>query len=246
MFHSMPIVRKRRSVGGILVLLMFLLMIAAIGGIALAWWLYMPPEQATVYLRVQPLSGESEQQYAVQQATQIALFKSHFVLNAALARSEIAQLDCVLQQEAPVKWLSNELEVSFPGDGEIMEVVLRGQESDMADYCRLLDAVTESYFNEVVHKLRIRASEFQERKEKVLSELAKEIKVKLDRYETLRSELQPEEDEYVPLLVLLEDEIEVMRKIWKQKQTELRLSRLDQEVETVRMRLLQRATSSSE
>ena len=67
-------------------------------------WVFPESSSVTAYLSVKSLEPESlfgekqrfdPKECEIYQQTQLATFKSHFVLNAALNRSEISQLDAV-------------------------------------------------------------------------------------------------------------------------------------------------------
>ncbi len=162
------------------------------------WWLFPESSSVTAYLRVKAVEPETlfdqkkvinPKEYEIFQQTQLALFKSHFVLNAALNRSEISQLDAVVKEQPyELKWLSDEIRVSFPGEGEIMEVRFDGEE-DPEEIMKIVDAVIESYTFEVIHKERTRSSETRESMEKLHKQLKEELEEKHDRYLTLSKEL---------------------------------------------------------
>ncbi|MCH7751302.1 MAG: hypothetical protein IH898_03990, partial [Planctomycetes bacterium] len=121
-------------------------------------WLFPESSSVTAYLSVKALEPETlfdtnqrinPKEYEIFQQTQLALFKSHFVLNAALNRSDISQLEAVVKEEPDaLAWLSDELKVSFPGEGEILEVRFDGEE-DPAEIMKLVDAVIKAYTDEV-------------------------------------------------------------------------------------------------
>jgi len=69
----------------------------------------------------------SEREFEIYKNTQRQLVKSPVVLTAALADSAVNRLPS-LQREGPVAWLAEELEVSFPGDAEIMLIGMSGHD----------------------------------------------------------------------------------------------------------------------
>ena len=110
-------------------------------------------------------------EYEIFQQTQLATLKSHFVLNAALNRSDISQLEAVFKEKPDaLAWLSDELRVSFPGDGEILEVRFDGEENP-EEIMKLVDAVIEAYTDEVIWKERTRSSVTRESLKKLHKEL---------------------------------------------------------------------------
>ena len=161
-------------------------------------WLFPESSSVTAYLKVKALEPETlfdtnqrinPKEYEIFQQTQLATFKSHFVLNAALNRSDISQLDAVVKEEPDaLAWLSDELRVSFPGDSEILEVRFDGEE-DPEEIKKLVGAVIDAYTNEVNFKERTRFSETRESLKKLHKQLLAELKEKMDRFQTLSKEL---------------------------------------------------------
>ena len=91
------------------------------------WWLFPESSSVTAYLQVmsrppRTLFGEEEKwthpkEFEIFQQTQLALLKSHFVLQAALNRSDISQLDAVHKESDPVQWLIDEMKGQLPRRG---------------------------------------------------------------------------------------------------------------------------------
>lgn len=86
----------------------------------------------------------------VYRETQAALIKSEWVLKSALQESEMRQLHVISSRVDPARWLSENLEVSFAGGGDLMRIQLHGPESVMPDYCTLIDAIIKRYLKEIV------------------------------------------------------------------------------------------------
>jgi polysaccharide biosynthesis transport protein len=127
--------------------------------------------------------------YEVFQQTQVALLKSTFVLNAALTSPGISQLDAVQKElPEPVLWLQDELRVSFPGEGEILEVRYDGEE-DPEDMKRVVNAVIKAYQDDILYKERTRASATRLQLSKLYMEVKKELREKFDEYEKLATQL---------------------------------------------------------
>jgi len=135
-----------------------LLAIAASGSLLLLF-----PETCAVvaYLRVKspppPMDSLDQQQrltpkdFEIFQQTQLTLLKSDLVLKEVLARPEISQLDTVIKKEPNAsQWLYKNLRVSFPGEGEIMEVRYDGNESP-ADMQKIIESVIYAYSKEALH-----------------------------------------------------------------------------------------------
>jgi capsular exopolysaccharide synthesis family protein len=82
--------------------------------------------------------------------TQITLIKSRLVLEAVLQVPEVAQLPCVQQQDHPVHWLREAIDVDFLKSPEIMSIAMSGDHpQELAD---LVNAVTTVYLREIFRK----------------------------------------------------------------------------------------------
>jgi len=91
----------------------------------------------------------------------LTLLKSPLVLSAALARQDIADLDAVRHQNGDeLLWLMNELKVSFPGDGEILEVKYEGDE-DALQMEKVVAGVVKAYQDKVLFQDKLLAASTQ-------------------------------------------------------------------------------------
>ena len=181
-----------------------------IGGTLL--WMFPESNSITAYISVKADAPDSmfeerrgtmgHKQYEIYQQTQLALIKSHFVLNTALSRAEISQLDAITKEQPyELNWLADELNASFPGDGEIMEVKIDGEE-DKDELVKIVDAVIKAYTDEVVFKERTRSEETRESMEKLHAELTRELGDKHDKFLALSKELGVSENETAELGVI--------------------------------------------
>jgi len=181
----------------LLALLMGLLIGGATAGLLL--WLFPESSSIVAYLRVRskpPTTVSLEQQqrltpkdFEIFQQTQLTLLKSQFVLQSALSKPEISQLDAVVKEEPdPALWLYEELRVSFPGEGEILEVRYDGEE-DPEEMKRVVDAVIAAYKSDVLDAERMRVEETRSNLGKLHSEVARELQDKLDKYSTLEKSI---------------------------------------------------------
>ena len=243
MFRITPTLRRFLSRSGkIRFSLLGLLVLITLICVGLGWAVRSKPYLAETYLSIKSPSEATDRQQQVFRATQKALVASEFVLNNALSRSQIAQLDCVIKQQPhELSWLRNELEVSFPGDSEIMVVSLRGKDSEMDELCTLLDAVIQSYTNEVVFKSRVERNEVMEGKQKKLRQLQEELEEKVDRFSSLQRELEPQEGEIPGKMILLKQEIEILKLLTSELQIAIRRTEIEEDVESERIRVLQAA-----
>lgn len=102
--------------------------------------------------------------FNIYKRTQQQLIQSTFVLTAALRKPEVAKLRSiqdVQKLDDPVQWLKARLRVTFPGDGEVMEVSIG--RNDPEEAAILVRAVVDAYLSEVVNaerdQKRVRLSE---------------------------------------------------------------------------------------
>jgi len=139
-----------------------LLAIAASGAFLL---LFYESSSIVAYLQVKskpPTKERLDQQqrltlkdYETFQQTQLTLLKSNFVLQSALSRPEISQLATVIKKKPdPVQWLYKGVRVSFPGEGEILEMRYDGKENP-EDMKKIIDSVIAAYSNEAVQSVRV-------------------------------------------------------------------------------------------
>ncbi len=82
--------------------------------------------------------------------TQRAYVESPLVLNAALAQPGVAALSVFRNSTDKVGWLKERLLVTFPGDGDIMEITVADDKAPKEDLVALANAVSKAYYDEVV------------------------------------------------------------------------------------------------
>ena len=214
-------------------------------------WLFPLSSSVTAYLRVEALEPDSlslfdrtvrinPKEYEIFQQTQLTLMKSHFVLNSALGRKEISQLDAVQKEEPDaLAWLSEELRVSFPGDGEILEVRFDGSE-DPEEIKKVVDSVINAYQQEVLWKERARSSETRESLAKLHKQLVSELQEKVDRFQNLSKELDsPNTPNASAILGMLTSDIRMIQQQIIEKKKEL------VEIEVMKTLAVQQANSTS-
>ena len=127
--------------------------------------------------------------YEIFQQTQVVMFKSQFVLTAALNRSDVAQTNAVIKnQPDELMWLNEELKVAFPGDGQVLMVKYEGDENP-EEMKTIIDAVVASYLDEVVAKKRISRDESHRSMEGMHKQLVDELRGKIEKVQTLQKEL---------------------------------------------------------
>lgn len=87
-------------------------------------------------------------EFLSQRRAQATLITSNLVLNAALRRPGVAQLPSIRAEVDPVAWLRQQLSVSFPGNTEILEIAMNGE--DPKEVVTIVNAVKDAYMEEVV------------------------------------------------------------------------------------------------
>lgn len=154
--NELPGDSRSRAAGCLLPLLLGLIVgPMAAGAAAVVAWRAIPVEyRATAWLRIAPakssvmfkVSGD-EDVLNQPQAHQF-LITSRFVLEAALRRPGVDKLECLRNQEDRLEWMRNHLDVSFPGNSEILQIAMTGE--DPSELATLVNAVTNAYMEEVV------------------------------------------------------------------------------------------------
>ena len=131
-------------------------------------------QEAVAYLRIAPaqsMTRDGKQpdayEFTALKKTTMEYIKSKSLLTRALRDPAIAQLPVVKKQSDPVEWLQSELALSFPNDGETLMISMRGEETDQLE--KIVNAVVDMYFKEVVDKGQDRAG-----KEEKLKQLVQE------------------------------------------------------------------------
>ncbi|NOY30666.1 MAG: polysaccharide biosynthesis tyrosine autokinase [Planctomycetes bacterium] len=121
------------------------------------------------------------------QASQLALFKSQFVLKAALTPRAISELEAVIKKGgSAVSWLTSGLRIGFRGD--ILQIQYDGEESS-SDMVKIVNAVIQAYKDEVLAKERnISATQTAILRE-LRDQTKKELRENIDRHQKLAKEL---------------------------------------------------------
>ncbi len=96
--------------------------------------------------------GNNMHDYETFKKTQAALMKSTFVINAALRKPGLAQLPMIKREEDQAVWLAENMRVANPQNSEILSITLKGE--DREDIKKLVDAVVDSYLQEIVQSER--------------------------------------------------------------------------------------------
>jgi hypothetical protein len=133
-----------------------LLLGAACG--ALVWYLLPTQSEASAFLRVSATTpsiwhGENGPDFESYRRNQMAMIKGNVVINKALDEKAVQDSPVIRRNSAdPTNWLSENLSVEFPGNGELMKVSLR--DVDPAGVTDIVNGVVTAFMKEVVDKER--------------------------------------------------------------------------------------------
>jgi len=159
-----------------------------------AWFLLPPPKyqaQAKVLVRAatpqimwKTIDAETDrdgsQRYEKSQLIQI---KSRFVINTALGQRGISDLKMIREQARPAEWLAENLQAQFLQGTEVLQISLDGQ--DPEELARLVNAVTNTYIEEVANGDLKRRVQRRELLKKLSNAKFAEMKSRRDALRTL-------------------------------------------------------------
>lgn len=139
------------------------------------------PEEVSVGTS-ERLAGRDE--HELFKKSQQTLVKSPFVMIAALRPEGVAQLPSVRAHRAdPVKFLTDEVMVDYPGGGDILRIRMKG--ADAGELVKLVDAVSDAYMKEVVDK----EDQYQRKNLDTLRKKHQEVTTKLKNLQTQEMQL---------------------------------------------------------
>lgn len=182
------------------------------GAATALWWSFPAKSTVTAYLKVRSkvgsdiFKGQSEQLNAQdvqrQAMNHLTLLKSPLVLDAVLQQQDIANLDAVRAHAGQeINWLTDELRVTFPGDGEILEVRYEGEE-DPDQIVKVVDAVVKAYQDKVLLQDRLLAASTQADLKQVLADTKKRLETRLNQLKEQQAALGTlREDVETPQLI---------------------------------------------
>lgn len=171
--------------------LMGLLIGAALSGLLL--WLFPETSQITSYLLVkdegasliadQKSRPKSPLDIQREMMSHLTLIKAPSVLESALTASGISQLEAVqLHRNDAVLWLYEDLKVSFPSEGDILEVSYTGEE-DPADMVKIVNAVVEAYRTNVLMTDRVESQSSKDDVAAVVRDMNARLQKKMEELE---------------------------------------------------------------
>jgi len=115
-------------------------------------------------------------EFAVFKQTQANILKGPYVLNAALRRPGISQLKMIRSETDPVGYLASALRAVYPGEAEVMQVSLNGD--DPRETAELINAIVDSFIDEWVNKQKTDTLRRKELLAKKYADIQKDINVK--------------------------------------------------------------------
>lgn len=131
--------------------------------------------------------AETEQNFDTYRQTQMAMIQSRFVLNAALRRSGISDLETIRTKAFPLEWLEQNITVGTYNSPEILRIALAGGNPE--DITKIVNAVKDAYLDEVVLADRKQRISRLNELERIHSETEEKVRQKEQRVELLAKEL---------------------------------------------------------
>lgn len=160
---------------------------------AIAAWLLLPRGyEATAWLRVRSnpgsfVTGYAPGEYDQYRKTQLQLIKSPFVLNAALRRPGISNLELLRDEKDQVAWLTRNIQVAAPAESEVVQIRMRGE--NPREVQQVVNAVTQAYLSDVVNKERTERLAKRDMLEKKYKENMAEVRTRLETFNNLARSL---------------------------------------------------------
>jgi len=191
-------------------------------------WILMPRGyEAVAWLRVRDNGGMLSRdrdggELEAYKKTQLQLMRSPYVLQAALRKPGIEQLETLLETENDqVGWLSRKLQVVAPPESEVVQVKLRGKNAQ--DVAKIVNAVTSSFLDDVVNKDR---SEKLTRRDALEKKFKENMSQQRERRETLNNLARTlgtrDSSEVATQRGLLMDHVSTLRGLLTQTQREIK------------------------
>ncbi|MCY2978683.1 MAG: polysaccharide biosynthesis tyrosine autokinase [Planctomycetota bacterium] len=153
----------------------------------LAWKFSTPKHSAAAYLRIdasdRPLLFKTADDavgqggdFNLYKSTQQQLLLTPFVLNTALRDPKVSSVEEIAGRDDPITWLRENLKVTFPGNGEIMQISL---DTVSPTSCVLIvNGVVDAFMQEVVMSDRNERLKRLDTLEKVFSERTNQVRSK--------------------------------------------------------------------
>jgi capsular exopolysaccharide synthesis family protein len=160
-------------------------MLTAICAALAVWFLAPRASDISAYLYVhrdppvilsQGNRSRDVNEFAVFKQTQVNILKGPYVLNAAMRRPGISQLAMIRKETDPVGYLAGALRAVYPGEAEVMQVSLNGD--NPKETAELINAIVDAFIEEWVNKQRGDTFRRKELLDKKYQSITKDINVK--------------------------------------------------------------------
>jgi len=128
--------------------------LCALLAVAIAWLVIPVNYTATAWLRIATakpriiFNTQEDNDLLGHRNAQATLMTSKFVLNAALRKPGVSQLPDIREERDPVSWLQQNVKVSYPGNSEILQIAMTGE--NPGQLVKLVNAIKDAYMEEVV------------------------------------------------------------------------------------------------
>ncbi|MDA1053674.1 MAG: polysaccharide biosynthesis tyrosine autokinase [Planctomycetota bacterium] len=132
-------------------------------------------------------TADEDADFFTYQKTQKAMIRSRFVLNAALRRPGIAELETVRDETYPVQWLEGALVVDSHNSPEILKIALHGNRPK--ELAAIVNAVKDAYLEEVVLSDRKKRIARLNDLERIFEQTEEKVRQKEQRVENLAKQL---------------------------------------------------------
>lgn len=157
------------------------------------WMLYPRSYEAMAWMRVRDRGGMLSQgrdpgELEAYKKTNLSLMKSSGVVQAALRRPGIESLSTLREAGSDqVGWIAKKLQILAPSDSEIVQVKLRGKNAE--DVSKIVNAVIDSFLEDVVNKDRTERLSRRDALEKKFKENQAELRSRRDTLNSLAKQL---------------------------------------------------------
>ncbi|MEZ6070282.1 MAG: polysaccharide biosynthesis tyrosine autokinase [Pirellulales bacterium] len=142
-------------------------------------------------------------QFRLSQAAQIT---TPTVLVAALRDQRVSQQPLLKEQEDPIKFLQDNLQVTFPGDSELMRIAMTSEAPEQAEV--IVNAVLEQYMDKVANRIRNERAVRIQNLEKALRDANAELTDKFSEYRRLQETIGAlDAEQATAQLRLVQDEL---------------------------------------
>lgn len=164
-------------------------LVVAVVAAAAVWSVVRPPKataRAMVHIAAKPeaiLVGRPQDpnDFANFQKTQMTVVKSQLVLSSALSNPDVAGLDIIQRQAAPLEWLMQEIEVDFTMGPEVLRISMKGDDAESLKV--IVNGVMKAYLEEFINNEDTKRKEHLQHLKSLLEEREAARRAKRDLLE---------------------------------------------------------------